>query len=357
MGKVYLVRGSSKDPDDLVSRQLAALWDRAGFGNLFEKGELVALKLHVGEPGNVTHVRPCVAKTLVALISKTGASVFLTDTSVLYKSPRSDAVGHAKVFHEHGFGLEAMGAPFIPADGLRGDEEIEVEVNGKHYDKVAIASGILHADSILLLSHATGHLAGGLGASLKNLGMGCVSRKAKLRQHHGQNPTIDPEACTACGTCARWCPAEAIGVDEFAVIDQEKCIGCGECVVSCRFDAVLFDWANRGPELQERIVEHAAGVMKGRGKPFPCITVAQSMTKDCDCIGKVQEPVVKDLGFLASMDPVALDQALLNLVREETGKSFDSYCYPEHDAEVQTRYAENLGIGSRIYETEIVDLT
>ena len=327
-----------------------ALWGEAGLGDCFAARDLAALKLHVGEPGNTTAVRPAVAAALVRLMRACGARPFLTDTAVLYKSPRDNGVGHARAAHDQGFTLEAVGAPFVPADGLRGSEEIEIEVAGRHFEKAAIASVIVEARSMLVLSHATGHLATGLGAALKNLGMGCCSKKGKLRQHHGQTPRIDPGECTACGTCAAWCPEDAIVVEDSASIDASTCIGCGECIATCLEGAVTFDWRMKGAELSERIVEHAAAVVRGKPGRIAYVTVAESITKDCDCLDRVQTPLVSDVGVLASLDPVAIDQATHDLIARQAGRRLEDMSYPRLDGTVQMRYAEQMGLGSRTYE-------
>jgi len=246
MSEVFLVPVRSTDSRATTEQAIAALWRRAGLADAFEARDLTAIKVHVGEPGTKTFMSPTIVAALVGSVAKTGAKPFLTDTAVLYRSPRDNAVTHAQVAHDHGFGLQAVGAPFIAADGLLGADEIEVPVNGKHYSKVSIAAGIMQARSMLVVSHATGHLGTGLAATLKNLGMGCCSRKSKLRQHHGQQPHIDADACTACGTCADWCPSDAIAVHEHATIDGHKCIGCGECIAVCRDDAVRFSWGIMG---------------------------------------------------------------------------------------------------------------
>ncbi len=350
MSKVYLVPARQDDPDDVLEHKVRALWQAAGLGAAIHDSDLAALKLHVGEPGTRTYVRPAVARALLRCMGEGGARPFLTDTSVLYKSPRDNAVSHTLVAHRHGFGLEAMGAPFFPADGLDGAQETEVAVGGRHYDKVAIASGILRARSVVVLSHATGHLGTGMGAALKNLGMGCASKMGKLRQHHGQEPRILPEECIACGECADWCPADAITVDEAAVIDSSLCIGCGECVAVCQDGAVTFDWGIMGQELAERVVEHAAAIVRSKPGRVVYITVATAITRDCDCMGRAQEPVVEDIGILASTDPVAIDMAVLDLVKERSGHSLDELCYPSRDAEAQVRYAEELDLGSTTWE-------
>jgi hypothetical protein len=356
MSTVYLATATHDEPEHETERKIVALWRAAGFDAIFAKNDLAAVKLHVGEPGTTTFVAPGIVRSLVGCIAARGARPFLTDTAVLYKSPRDTGVGHARVAADHGFTLERVGAPFIPADGLQGADEIKVEVEGgKHFKEVGIAAAIMQARSMLVVTHATGHLAVGYGGALKNLGMGCAAKKGKLKQHHGQAPRIDAGACTACGTCAEWCPAEAITVTTAALIDAGRCIGCGECVATCRDGAVDFDWSVGGAELQERIVEHAAAVVRGKPKQIGYITVAESITKDCDCMGRPQAPVCADIGILASRDPVAIDQAVMDLVREQTGRRLEALAYPKRDGTVQIGYATRLGLGEATVELVRVD--
>ncbi len=352
MSTVYLLPISADVDDADLAAAVRTLWTRAELASAFTEHDLVPIKLHVGEPGTTTFVRPAIARTLVELIAGVGCSPFLTDTAVLYRSPRDNAVSHARVAHDHGFGLEAMGAPFVPADGLIGSDEVEVEVGGRHHAVATVATAIAQARSMLLLTHATGHLVTGMGGALKNLGMGCCSKKAKLRQHFGQTPRIDPDTCIACGVCADHCPSDAIAVDDTAVIDTNLCIGCAECIARCRDGAVSFDWTVMGPELQERVVEHAVAVTRGKEGRVACVTAAQRITKDCDCMGVAQPALVEDIGLLASFDPVALDQAVMDLVQERAGRTIEELAWPGHDATVQVRYAEELGLGSRAYTLE-----
>jgi len=347
--EVHLLKAELLDGEAGFDSAIDALWDSAGLSPCFHKNDLVAIKLHVGEPGVPTAVQPRLAAAIVRCVARCGAQPFLTDTAVLYRSRRDTGPGHAQVAHERGFTPSAVGAPFVPADGLIGADEVEVPVQGKHFTTVAVAAAIAQARSMLVLSHATGHLGTGLAAALKNLGMGCASRKAKLRQHHGQHPRIDPIRCTACGECAAWCPSDAIAVAEAAQIDTQRCLGCGECIAVCREGAVTFDWSIRGQELQERVVEHAAGVVCDKAGRIAYVTAATGITKDCDCLGLAQEPLVPDIGLLASLDPVAIDAAVLDLVAHRAGHSLEALSYPHHDAQVQLRHAEAMGLGTTRY--------
>jgi uncharacterized Fe-S center protein len=356
MSTVHLVPVDRAEPDAVIDRKIEALWRHAGLDDCFQEHDLAALKLHVGEPGRTTFVPPTVVATLVRCMKAAGTRPFLTDTAVLYRSPRDNGPGHTAVAIEHGFTLERVGAPFVPADGLNGSDEVEVPVDsGKHYDSVALASGIMQARSMLVLSHATGHLGTGFGGAIKNLGMGCSSKKAKLRQHHGQHPRIDPDSCMACEVCAEWCPTGSITVESAARIDEATCIGCGECVAACLEGAVRFDWSVMGRELQERIVEHATALARRKPQGIGYVTVAMNITKDCDCLNKVDPPLCDDIGILAARDPVAIDRAVLDLVRERSGRTLEAMSYPDHDGSIQIGYGAELGLGEDRVDLVVVD--
>ena len=189
----------------------------------------------------------------------------------------------------------------------------------------------------------------GLGA-IKNLGMGLASRKGKLRMHSSVKPSIKAEACTFCGQCIRWCPEDAIVPrDGRAFIVQERCIGCGECLAVCRFDAVMYDWRTESAELQRRTAEHAFGAVIGKKGKLYCLNFLTDMTRDCDCLAQKQEPLLPDLGILASRDPVAVDQATLDLTRERFGRHLGEASYPELDSGIQIEHGERIGMGSRKY--------
>jgi uncharacterized Fe-S center protein len=316
-----------------------------------EKHDLVAIKLHVGEPGVRTFLPPNIAKEAVDFVRAKGAQPFLTDTSVLYASPRATGVGHAEVAAQHGFDCARTGAPFLPADGLEGNVEITVAINGKHYQTVNIARAIGDADAMIVVSHATGHLASGFGATIKNLGMGCASRKVKLLMHSDTKPFVKTAACTACGDCIAHCPENALseGDGGKAVLDEKICIGCGECIAQCRYDAIGFRWDTAPAKMQEKMAEHALGVVKALDKRIVYLLGIVALTKDCDCLAPGSPFVARDIGFAASLDPVALDQAVLDLVLKAEGQSLDRIAYPDLDGTVQLEHGERIGLGRRHY--------
>jgi uncharacterized Fe-S center protein len=119
----------------------------------------------------------------------------------------------------------------------------------------------------------------------------------------------------------QWCPVSAIsiGPDRVAGIDYELCYGCGECVAACPFGAIAIQWKTEPEALQEKIVEHVAGAVKGKAGKVLYLSFINNVTPDCDCWHFSDAPVVADIGVLASSDIVAIDQASYDLVTEATG--------------------------------------
>jgi uncharacterized Fe-S center protein len=124
------------------------------------------------------------------------------------------------------------------ADGMFGDEEIDVPVKGKLYSSVKIASLISKVQGFICVSHFTGHMLAGFGAAIKNMGMGCASRRGKMVQHSTAKPAIAGALCTRCGQCVKWCPTGAamMVMTQLLLIRTNAWLRRVPCV--CRFDAV-----------------------------------------------------------------------------------------------------------------------
>ncbi len=325
--------------------------DHIDFEKKISPKDKVAIKTHVGEVNNTTHISPDLVKLVVSKIKESDADPFLTETSTLYAGQRSDAITHILHAYKHGFTYQKVGAPFIMADGLLGNAEIEVEIPGILYKKVNIARDAVLADAMVVLSHPTGHIVAGFGAAIKNIGMGLCSKKGKLQQHSSIKPFIKEDQCTFCGKCMIWCPELAIvEKNEKAFIIEEKCIGCGECLSICKFGAVRFNWGIQSEELQKGMAEYALGVMMSKKGKAIFINVLTDMTRECDCMNIKQKPIIPDIGILASCDPVAIDQATLDLTRKRNGKDIGRISYENLNPEIQLEHAEKIGLGLRKYK-------
>ncbi|MBN2020630.1 MAG: DUF362 domain-containing protein [Sedimentisphaerales bacterium] len=356
--KVYFIKAGAGEGEKVISDKARRLFKKAGLNKCFKPNDFTAIKVHVGEHGNTTYIKAPCFKGLIDELIALKTKPFLTDTSTLYLGRRHNAIDHALLAAEHGFDAKGLGIPFIPPDGLFGTSETAVQINGELNKEVSIAYDIVRVQSILAVSHVTGHLATCMGATLKNLGMGCASRKGKMRQHASLKPSIKKSKCVGCGECYRHCPEGAITMKDLkAHINRDKCIGCAECVAVCRFDAVKYDWGAENQKLQENVAEHAKGVLTGKEGRAAFISFAISITDDCDCMNNTNMPsIVKDIGILASTDPVAIDQAALDLIEKQAGRPLEQILkYRNLNPKWQIKHAEKIGLGNRKYELNEID--
>lgn len=338
----------SASPEMSLLEKLRVLLREAGLPRIFRAGQLVAIKLHFGELGNLAYLRPNYVRVAVEELKKLGAKPFLTDANTLYRGTRSNAVDHLLTAAQNGFVWEVVGAPVIIADGLRGADEVEIPVDGEYVKRAKIAAAVALADALLVMTHFKGHEQVGFGGALKNLGMGSASRAGKLHQHSTSKPRCDPQLCTACGVCARFCPVGAIAVAEHALIDYGLCQGCGQCVAMCAFGAMGPGDEASVDILARKIAEYAKAALNNRPALF--VSFINEVSPDCDCWGMNRPPVAPDIGILASTDPVALDQACIDLVREKVGHDPFLRAHPRARWEEQLAHAERIGLGSRAYE-------
>lgn len=340
---------------------------RAGLHKAVAAGDLVAVKMHFGETGGTAFIEPIYVREVVRRIKEVGGKPFLTDANTLYRGQRANAVDHIECALHNGFAYATVEAPIIIADGLDGKDGVDVRVDGKHFEEVRVGSVAMHADALVALSHFKGHEAAGFGGAIKNIGMGLGVRSAKQRMHADFRPEVDCEKCTACGRCVTWCPVEAIRIEDgCAVVDRELCYGCGECVATCPFGAIATQWDGGPEDLQEKMVEHAAAVLRDKADKTVCVNFVMRVSPDCDCWHFSDAPVVPDIGVLASSDPVAADQAALDLVTEAyglagsrgegMGPGEDKFArITGVDGTVALAYAERMGLGTRDYDLRVVE--
>ncbi len=351
-------------PEKNFSEKLNILLDRAGIASVLKKDEIAAVKLHFGEKGNTAFIRHIHIRDIADKIIKLGSRPFLTDTNTLYRGQRSDAVSHHMLALEHGFGPPMVPAPVIIADGLRSENDEKVTVNCKHFKEVLIGSAISHADALISVAHFKGHELTGFGGTLKNIGMGCASRQGKLKQHSNIAPSVERKECTGCKNCMDICPAEAIYISgKSAEIDSSKCIGCAECITICPQGAIKINWNESSEKFQEKMIEYCLGVLKQKKKRCLFINFLMNISPACDCYSHADKAIVSDIGVLASLDPVAIDRASVDLINIEPGDNnsvlkgmnnvkTDKFnaIYPEIDWKIQLNYAEKLGIGRQDYK-------
>ncbi len=321
-----------------------------GLHTRVDKDDFVALKIHFGEKGNTGFIKPAWLEGVISQLRARTNRAFFTDTNTLYVGERSNAVEHLRLAAAHGFSLEKTGMPVLIADGLGGENDEEIKINLKWVKAAKVARGIVRADYLLCLNHFTGHVQTGLGAALKNTGMGCASRAGKLEQHSDAHPRINPKVCRNCSLCLDYCPAGAIIQKEgSAYILDDRCIGCGECMVVCKLGAVKMRWDADSIRVQEKMAEYAFAVWSRFREKAGFMNFLLKITKDCDCMSKDQAEIIGDIGILASLDPVALDKASVDLVLGKRKKDVLRQGY-DLDWSAQLRHGQAIGLGSLEYE-------
>ena len=344
--------------------KLVRLLNDAGLADIVRKGDLTAVKTHFGEKGGHAFVRPTFLRSVVERLKGLDAIPFVTDSSTLYPGERKEAVSALRCGIENGLAYAVVGAPLIMCDGLRGHSSRRVPVKGEILKTVDIGLEILEADALVVVSHFKGHELTGFGGTIKNLGMGCCSREGKMEQHSSVAPQVAAELCTACGACLKACAHDAIAfVEGKARIFEDKCVGCSRCISACPERAIRIQWNESASMVMRKMAEYAAGALSGKQGKALHVNFVMQVSPDCDCYGFSDAPIVPDIGILASTDPVAVDQACVDLVNQAQGlpgtalkkghePGGDKFrgVHPLIDWDVTLEHAEKIGLGSRTYE-------
>ena len=258
-----------------------------------------------------------------------------------------NAIDHILLARQHGFGK--LNVPIIIGDGINGNDYTEAGVYKKHFQSCYLAKALDDIHCMIVLSHFTGHMLAGFGAALKNIAMGCASRRGKLAQHATVGPSINTDQCTKCGICAQNCPAETIEQRETGYfIAGEKCIGCAQCISVCPQGAVKIIWSEATEEIGEKMMEYAFAV-KQKVKHCLFINFCLFITKECDCMNKEEYGFINDLGIFISTDPLSLDKACIDQILAQEGRDVINEIHPDIKYLDYLKYAQKLGIGSLAY--------
>ena len=368
--KVYFSDFRTVAFGDGLPTKLKKLIRKAGIGEIDMDGKFVAIKMHFGELGNISYLRPNYARAVVDVVRELGGKPFLTDCNTMYPGSRKNAIEHLYCAWENGFTPLTVGCPVIIGDGLKGTDDVDVPVEGGEYVKAAkIGRAVMDADVFISLTHFKGHESTGFGGTIKNIGMGCGSRAGKKEQHSSGKPHIAQDLCRGCRKCQRECANGGLVFDEERRkmhVNQDNCVGCGRCLGACNFDAIEFDNDDANALLNCRMAEYTKAVVDGR--PGFHISLIVDVSPNCDCHCENDAPILPNLGMLASFDPLALDQACVDLCMQASpmansqladnlkkpgfadwGDPFTNST-PESEWRSCLEHAEKIGLGSREYE-------
>lgn len=371
--KVFYTDFRAKIGEGLPTK-LKRLIKAAGIGDIDMDGKFVAVKMHFGELGNLSFLRPNYARAIVDVVKELGGVPFLTDCNTLYPGSRKNAIEHLYCAWENGFTPMTVGCPVIIGDGLKGTDDIEVPVEGGEYiDKAMIGRAVMDADVFISLSHFKGHETTGFGGAIKNIGMGCGSRAGKKAQHMNGQPEIDPELCRGCRACMKECANDGLSFDESTrkmSINTQNCVGCGRCIGACNFDAIAFANYAATKDLNCRMAEYTKAVIQNR--PNFHVSLIVDVSPNCDCHAENDVPILPNIGMFASFDPLALDQACVDaclkatpLPNSQLAEAMEKEDFCDHhdhfenttpNSEYKTclAHAEKIGLGTRDYEIVVV---
>lgn len=292
----------------------------------------IVLKAHFGEYGNLFHVRPQVIGKIVEVVK----AEFVFDTLPVYVGSRDTVSKYLDTARRNGFTQETISCP-IKIFERKDMERIETE------HLVVEVPVMLSEYTLVVVSHGKGHWhSAGYGGAIKNLGMGCVSANTKKDIHEKAGPILIGN-CVRCGACVKKCPFDALTLKNSAnplIINMKSCVGCGRCINACPQKVLKHRVKSFGYLLSE-----AAKAVKDMVLDMLFITQLMNITRSCDCIPDPGFPECKDIGFLISSDPVAIDSAAIDLIERENPEFFKDMSDPRS----QTIAGEKLGLGSTNY--------
>jgi uncharacterized Fe-S center protein len=250
----------------------------------------VAVKLHMGEPGNKNFLNP---ELLAGLVNEVKGS--FVDGNTAYGGSRGNTQGHLQAAKDHGF-------TYAPVDILDAEGTVRLPIkNGKHLQEALLGSHIMNYDWIISVAHFKGHGMAGYGGTLKNLAIGIATPEGKKIIH--SNP-----------------------------------------------GGAMF--SSSGEPFFEKIVEYNKALMDAKSGKMLYINVLNNLSLDCDCSARAGLPVMPDIGILASLDPIALDKASLDLIyaRPEKERKALVERIESRRGTYQVVYGEKMGLGKQAYQ-------
>lgn len=303
------------------------------FSSYYPQNQDILIKIHFGEPGNQNAFSPEDIAPVISALKSLGLRPTLFDTPVAYDSPRHTVAGYQQLIHERGFDKLA---PCLVSDHF-------IEIKTKDLT-VKVCREMIETKNLLVLSHFKGHACCGFGGAIKNFGMGGLMPESKQAVHDGSKPVFHGETCTGCGTCARLCPSQAITmVNNRPVVDFNACLGCSLCELHCPTKSLTPKVAF----LDDLLAQGAAACINNLPPKTFYLSFLQKIARECDCWDKTWDLLAPDKGILFSDNPIAIDQAALDMVGADVFEKAH-----HRDPSSQIKYAQSYTKFTADYQLE-----
>lgn len=365
MSLVHYLEARTRYTGGSFMARLGSLLDAAGLEELIKPREWIAIKIEVGELGHLGYLRPPLVRAVAEKVMALGGEPMIVDTTRLNTVGSKVNWTWLEATAANGFALPVIGREPILADGYTGEEYELFPVEGDELGGVEVARSVSEARALIVVSHVTAHPFAGLSGAVTSMGLGCSARRGKWRIHEPLQPVVLADRCDGCGLCIDHCLKQALSLSEKIVkVDQELCSGCAYyCTAACPRGALAVE-GDAAHRFQKRIVEAAGAVHVAAMGKLHFLNFLLDVGPYPDYYPFSDVAMVPDLGVLSGRDPVAVDQATLDLIDQTPGIARSMA--EEADAlapglgrlgritgvapESLLEYAEKFGLGTRSYD-------
>jgi len=366
---VYMVDARAAGITENYIKKIGLLFSAPGFAEIIPQGktEYTVIKGNFSQVGYTRHIRPGLMRAVVEKVRSFGGTPVITDTSGFFPKERYIGDQWHTATEMMGCSETSVGCERVIANGYEGNDGEFISTGGTELGGVEVARAIREAACIIMVSHVTAHPQTGMSGALTNLGIECLNNSGKFRIYQDIKPVWHKEKCRSCGVCADYCQWQALEFkDGVLSYNEAGCSGCGSCLVTCPYGARVLGPAEMDT-VQRRVAEASAAITRTLDKKIIYLNILIDIVPQPYRFAWSDAPFVQDLGFVASTDPVAIDDFSLKLVAKAPGiprsaaddvgvlsPGMEKFkLISGADPVNLLKHAEKLGIGTRDYEVLI----
>jgi uncharacterized protein len=338
---VFFMNDRANSVQESIKFKAVKVFRDAGLGELFKPGDTVGIKIHMGEYGNSHNLRPQWIRSIVEEIQRLKANPVIVDCNTIpftEFTSRATKADHLRTAARHGYTEETMTCPIWICDGDYGFDDVKVEIpHGVLMRHTYMGKKFEDLDAMIVVSHFKGHPMGVFGGAMKNVGIGCGSKRGKLCTHLMNDPYYGRKAWpinqaaaaalaqgehpTAMDRFIKACPADCVKFENGMLhYDPDKCQQCLTCFMTGLFSGMLQAFPETVFLWAPTMVDACAGYVNAIGsEKIGYVNYAMDVTPWCDCVNWHDRALVPNIGVFASKDPVAVDMACLEATEAVAG--------------------------------------